>query len=356
MSLRILSAIGARPQFVKAAAMHHAIVARGHEDIIVHSGQHYDEGLSAVFFEELGIPAPAVNLGIGSGPQGAQTGQMLAAFERAILDIAPDVVLVHGDTNTTLAAALAAVKLGVTLAHNEAGLRSFNRAMPEEHNRVLTDHCADLLFCPTETARRNLGVENLHRGVHLVGDVMFDAALRFASIAGERSEIMHSLGLSTGAYLLATLHRAYTVDDPVRLACVLNAFASLSAQIILPMHPRTRARMQEFGLIAPDNVHLVAPVGFLDMIQLVRNAAMILTDSGGVQKEAYFHGVPCVTLRPETEWTETVEAGWNRVVDLDAALIRESVSSRWWPETRPLSFGEGIASERIVTILEQMHA
>ncbi|MBL0176390.1 MAG: UDP-N-acetylglucosamine 2-epimerase (non-hydrolyzing) [Ignavibacteria bacterium] len=351
--MRILSAIGARPQFVKAAAMHRAIVARGHEDIIVHSGQHYDEGLSAVFFEELGIPAPTLNLGIGSGPQGAQTGLMLAAFERAILDIAPDVVLVHGDTNTTLAAALAAVKLGVTLAHNEAGLRSFNRGMPEEHNRVLTDHCSDLLFCPTDGAVRQLAGEGITQGVHNVGDVMLDAALLFAVRADGQGGVLDAYGVVPGDYVLATLHRPYTVDDTERLASVLDTLGKLGRPVLLPLHPRTRARLAEFGLLDPENVRILDAVGYMDMTALERSAYMILTDSGGVQKEAYFHGVPCVTLRPETEWTETVAAGWNRVVDLDPALIRESVNTRWWPEERPALFGDGHAAERIVGILEE---
>jgi UDP-N-acetylglucosamine 2-epimerase len=330
--------------------MHRALTARGHEDLIVHSGQHYDAELSAVFFEELGLPEPVVNLGVDRGSQAARTGEMMLGFEAAIRELRPDLVLVHGDTDSTLAAALAAVNAGVPLAHNEAGLRSFNRAMPEEHNRVLADHCATLLFCPNPGAVAQLAREGVTEGVHCVGDVMYDASLQHAALP---STLLASLGLEAGAYLLATLHRPYTVDDADRLASVLRIFAALDRRIVLPLHPRTRARLAEFGLTTPMNVTLLEPQGFLEMAALERSAFMILTDSGGVQKEAYFHGVPCVTLRPETEWTETVQAGWNRVTDLDEASIIEAVATRWWPDERPPLFGDGHAAEKIVRIIEE---
>lgn len=349
--MKVLSAVGARPQFIKAAPVSAALREAGIEEILVHSGQHYDYGMSEVFFRELDIPEPHVNLGVGSGSHGLQTGEMLSRFERVMLEHRPDWVIVHGDTNSTIAAALAGVKLHLPVAHNEAGLRSHNRSMPEEHNRVLTDHCADLLLCPTEAAVEQLAREGITRGVHRVGDVMLDAALRFGAVAEETSRILERLGLEPGGYRLATLHRPYNVDSPPRLAAVFRAFARSELPIVLPCHPRLRQRMAEQGLAAPAPVHAIDPVGYLDMLMLEKHARMILTDSGGVQKEAYFYGVPCLTLRPETEWVETVAAGWNRLTDADEARIAEAMRDEGWPEDREPLFGDGSAAEEIVRLL-----
>ncbi len=354
--MKILTAIGARPQFIKAAPVSEALARAGAREVLVHSGQHYDHGMSQVFFDELGLREPDLNLGVGSGSHAEQTARMLVGFEQAIARERPDVVIVHGDTNSTLAAALAAVKLGVKVAHNEAGLRSFNRSMPEEHNRVLTDHCADLLLCPTQAARERLEQEGLGDRAHVIGDVMYDACLRFAALATARSRILETLGIAPRGYLLATLHRPYTVDAPLRLAGVMRAFARLDGEVVLPRHPRLALRMQELGIAAPPNVRAIEPVGYLDMAMLEKNARLILTDSGGVQKEAYFYGVPCLTLRPETEWRETVEAGWNRIVDADQDAIVRAAGERIWPAQRPQLFGDGHAAEKLVALLPLLAA
>lgn len=349
--MKVLTAIGARPQFVKAAPVSEALRDAGVEELIVHSGQHYDHGMSQVFFEELGLPQPDINLGVGSGSHGRQTGAMLEGFEAAMMDHRPDWVLVHGDTNSTIAAALAAVKLQIRVAHNEAGLRSFNRTMPEEHNRVLTDHCSDLLFAPTASAVEQLCEEGIADGVHQVGDVMYDAALRFSRLAEERSTIAEELGVESGGYVLATLHRPYNVDDPARLGAILGALGESNAEVVLPRHPRLKDQLEKQGISVPGNVRLIEPIGFLDMIALERGARTILTDSGGVQKEAYFWGVPCITVRPETEWIETVREGWNMIADADPKEIARGLTTVWWPETRPPLFGDGQASTSIAAIL-----
>lgn len=351
-----MSIVGARPQFIKAAPVSQ-ILRQGHSEVLVHTGQHYDHGMSAIFFQELGIPEPDVNLGIGSGRHGQQTGRMLMALEEALLAQQPDWALVYGDTNSTLAGALAAVKLGFPVAHVEAGLRSFNRAMPEEHNRVLVDHCADLLFCPTQTAVDLLAAEGVTRGVHLVGDVMVDALQAHAGLARQRSTLPAGLGLAPGRYLLATVHRPYNTDVPQNLRSILAAFAEIHRRtgetIVLPLHPRTGKALAEHGLAPPAGLQLIAPVGYLDMLALEQAARLILTDSGGVQKEAYCLAVPCVTLRPETEWVETVRAGWNVVVGADRAAIVQAAIERTWPTSPPpLVFGDGHAAQRIVALLE----
>jgi len=347
--------IGARPQFIKAAPVCRALRAAGHAEYLVHTGQHYDYEMSQVFFDELGIPQPDVNLEVGSGPHGWQTGQMLIRLEEVLLAQRPDRVLVYGDTNSTLAGALAAVKLRVPVAHVEAGLRSFNRAMPEEHNRVLTDHIADLLFCPTPTAVDNLRNEGITRGVHLVGDTMYDAVLQFAGVARQRSTILARLGLRPRGYLLATVHRPANTDEPTNLRNILAAFAALAEPVIFPVHPRTRKKIEELGLgaggEAGTNPRLIEPVGYLDMLMLEQNARLILTDSGGIQKEAYWLGVPCVTLRTETEWVETVAAGWNVVVGADRARIVEAANRSTWPKKQSLIFGNGDAALTIVRLL-----
>jgi UDP-N-acetylglucosamine 2-epimerase len=352
--VKVVSIVGARPQFIKAAPVSRILRESNHVEIIVHTGQHYDYLMSKVFFEELGIAEPAVNLGVGSGPHGCQTGQMLIRIEELLQAEKPDRVLVYGDTNSTLAGALAACKLGIPLAHVEAGLRSFNRAMPEEHNRVLTDHCSDLLFCPTPTASKNLAREGIINGVHVVGDTMYDAVLQFREIARQRSTILKDLGLSPKSYLLATVHRPYNTDVPENLGKILSAFSNLPEPVIFPVHPRTRRAIAgldgKFGFeFSPSNLRLIAPVSYLEMLVLEENALAILTDSGGMQKEAYIFGVPCVTLRPETEWLETVEAGWNVVTAADPDKIIAAVHKRDWPSPPALPiFGAGDAAVQIV--------
>ena len=361
--MKILSILGARPQFIKAAPVSKALREAGHQDFILHTGQHYDYGMSQVFFEELNIPQPDVNLEVGSGDHGWQTGQMLIGIEKVLIAEKPDWVLVYGDTNSTLAGALAAVKLHIPLAHVEAGLRSFNREMPEEHNRVLTDHCADLLFCPTQTAVDNLAKEGLTQGVHLVGDTMYDAGLQFGEIARQRSTILQDLGLQPKGYLLATVHRQANTDIPGNLRNILAAFAEIEEPIIFPVHPRTRQKIAELGLYNPKsetcaepgrsirNPKFIEPVGYLDMLMLEQSARLILTDSGGIQKEAYWLGVPCVTLRDETEWVETVQAGWNITVGTDVARIKEAVRHWQAPDARPPLFGDGKAAYAILKVL-----
>jgi UDP-N-acetylglucosamine 2-epimerase len=323
---------------------------------MVHTGQHYDYLMSDVFFKELDMPAPALNLQIGSGSHGRQTGQMLVGIEEAIQREQPDWVLVYGDTNSTLAGALAAAKLGAPVAHVEAGLRSFNRSMPEEHNRVLTDHCADLLFCPTQTAVELLAREGITRGVHLVGDTMVDAVHQAATRAHAEATILEQLGVQARHYLLATVHRPYNTDVPANLAALVAAFCELDETLVFTVHPRTRQKLAELGLdrqlARAPHVHMIEPVGYLDMLLLEQQARLILTDSGGIQKEAYIFAVPCVTLRPETEWVETVAAGWNVLVHADRAQITAAVRAHAWPQTPPPPvFGDGRASEKIAALL-----
>jgi len=352
--MKVLTVVGARPQFIKAAPVSKALAAAGHQEFLVHTGQHYDYGMSQVFFVELGLREPDINLGIGSGAHGWQTGQMLIKLEEILQAQAPDWVLVYGDTNSTLAGALAAVKLHLPIAHVEAGLRSFNREMPEEHNRRLTDHCADLLLCPTQTAVGNLASEGITSGVHLVGDTMYDAVLQFADIARRFSTILQDLELQPEGYLLATIHRPYNTDSAERLQSILEALAAIGEPVIFPVHPRTRQRMAALNVptLERSNVRSLEPLGYLDMLVLEQHARMILTDSGGMQKEAYFFGVPCVTLRPETEWEETVQSGWNVLVGADPERIREAVKARAWPGGDPLPiFGDGSAAQRIVNLL-----
>lgn len=315
MKKRVLTVVGARPQFIKAAAVSRAFRGRPNlEEWIVHTGQHYDPGMSDVFFDELDIPAPAHNLDIHGGGHGEMTARMLAGLERLMLAERPDLVLVYGDTNSTLAGALAAAKLLVPVAHVEAGLRSFNRAMPEEVNRVLADHVSTLLFCPTRAAVDNLGREGIAGGVHKVGDVMFDATRFAGEKAGARSAFMEGLGLVAGSYAVATLHRAENTDHREALSEVLAWLKERARDIpvVLPLHPRTRDAAARFGLDF-DGLTLCDPVGYLDMARLLSGALAVYTDSGGLQKEAYFHRKPCVTLRAETEWVETVDCGWNRL-------------------------------------------
>jgi UDP-GlcNAc3NAcA epimerase len=360
--LKILTVIGARPQFIKAAAVSR-ITQRtpGVEEVFVHTGQHYDDNLSEIFFREMGIPKPRHHLGIGSGTHGAQTGRMLEAVEQVLLKESPDWLLVYGDTNSTLAGALAAAKLHVPVAHVEAGLRSFNRQMPEEINRVVTDHVADLLFAPTRIATENLAHEGVAaEKIHWVGDVMYDAALHYGDLAKRTSTVLDTLNLTARGYVLATIHRAENTDSTELLTNIFYALAKLaeSSKVVMPLHPRTRAALHTANIAPPVNRNFIMtnPVGYLDMVMLEQNAAMVVTDSGGVQKEAYFYKVPCATLRDETEWVELVESGWNTLVSpahkqrLFERLLELSQKSSHPPEATDL-YGSGAAAEQIVNIL-----
>lgn len=350
--MKVLTVIGARPQFIKAAPVSKALRSAGHSEYLLHTGQHYDHLMSRIFFDEMGIPEPDINLSVGSGTHGVQTGTILIEIENVLLQETPDVVLVYGDTNSTLAGALAAIKLHIPVAHVEAGLRSFNRTMPEEHNRVLTDHCADWLFCPTQTAVDHLRAEGVTHGVHLVGDTMYDAVLQYSDLAEKQSAVLDDLNLDPKAYLLATVHRPYNTDQPENLRNILEAFIESGYPVVFPVHPRTRQRLTQFeGDLPLDRIRLIEPVGYLDMLLLEKNARMILTDSGGIQKEAYFFGVPCTTLRPETEWVETLNDGWNELVSADKKRILARVHSE--PNTgKPAPvFGDGHAAEIIAQVL-----
>jgi len=344
--MKIVSIVGARPQFVKAGPVSAALRQR-HVEILVHTGQHYDDRMSAVFFDELGIPQPDHHLGIGSGTHGAQTGRMLAAIEEVIVAERPDWMLVYGDTNSTLAGALAASKLGVPVAHVEAGLRSWNRAMPEEINRVIADHLSTLLFSPSATAVRNLASEGITQGVHEVGDVMSDSLRGASARAGARSTVLEGLGLAEQSYILATVHRADNTDDPARLSGILEALGAVSGPVVFPVHPRTRAAIARQGHDVGRTVQMIEPVGYLDMVRLEASARMILTDSGGVQKEAYWLGVPCITMRDETEWVETVDAGWNVLVGASRDAIVQAARTFAPPSLRPPLYGDGHVADKI---------
>lgn len=355
MGIRITTVIGNRPQFIKAAAVSSRIRER-HDETLVHTGQHYDDEMSQIFFEELAVPAPDVELGAGGGTNTAQTARILSGLEPVLERSAPELVLVYGDTNSTLAGALAAVQRQIPVAHVEAGMRSFDRAMPEELNRVLADHASSLLFCSTETAVANLERESAVGEVHLVGDVMADVSITFAPIAAERSRALEHAGLEPGAYLLVTAHRAGNVDVPPRLERLVALVEALPCDVIFPLHPRTAKRLEETGLRdrlanAP-GVRLTAPLGYLDFLQLARNARAVLTDSGGVQKEAYLLETPCITLRDTTEWVETVDAGWNVLVDLDGDAALHALERPPPTGERPDLYGGGRAGERIRGVLD----
>ncbi len=358
--MKILSVVGARPQFIKAAAVSRAL--RQHRrvrEVLLHTGQHYDANMSAVFFQELDIPAPDYHLGIGGGTHAQNTGRMMEAIEAVLLEEQPDWVIVYGDTDSTLAGALAAVKIHIPVAHVEAGLRSFNRQMPEEINRILTDHIADLLFAPTQTAVHHLQNEGVpQERIHLVGDVMCDAARYYAHKAQRHSRILSTLSLEPHTYLLATVHRAENTDHPARLLAIMEALNTVGAQrpVVLPLHPRTQRALHQIGH-PPErfpHIRFTQPVGYLDMIQLEQHAWRIATDSGGVQKEAYFFRVPCITLREETEWVELVQTGWNRLVPpLDAQPIIQALTAPFPPGQEIALYGGGTASQRIAEILQK---
>jgi UDP-N-acetylglucosamine 2-epimerase len=364
--MRVISIVGARPQFIKMAPLLRAFERHDRgaaliEHIIVHTGQHYDPAMSDIFFKELSIPSPTINLGVGSGHHGRQTGAMLEKIEQVLLDMPPDMVVVYGDTNSTVAGAMAAAKLLIPVAHVEAGLRSFNRRMPEEINRIVADHVADLLLAPTRTAVNNLASEGRAGRTRLTGDVMYDAVLFNRALADERSDILNRLALTSGGYAVATVHRAENTCDERRLGNVLTAMNELAAEglrVVFPVHPRTgKVLSEKFSQWAPHHrLCLIPPVGYLDMLRLVGHARVTLTDSGGVQKEAFFLGCPCVTLREETEWVETVHAGGNILAGVDPVRIREAVST--WERRRgagPIDFsaaasaefGDGHAAEKV---------
>jgi UDP-GlcNAc3NAcA epimerase len=348
--VKVVSVVGARPQFIKASPLSRELRVRHHE-ILVHTGQHYDHGMSDVFFEELGMPAPDHHLGIGSGPHGAQTGAMLAAIETVLQKESPDAVIVYGDTNSTLAGALAGAKLH-PVAHVEAGLRSFNRRMPEEINRVLADHLSTWLFAPSEVSRQQLAQEGICQRVHVVGDIMVDALRLHGARAAACSEALARHGLRAGTYYLATVHRAENTDEASSLHRIFGVLGALDKPVILPLHPRTEKRVTELGIAIGPNVRVLAPQGYLDMLALQRGAACVLTDSGGLQKEAYYLRVPCVTLRDETEWVETVATGWNTLAGTDPERILAAVARRPDPDTpHPDLYGDGMTAQRIVEIL-----
>jgi UDP-N-acetylglucosamine 2-epimerase (non-hydrolysing)/UDP-GlcNAc3NAcA epimerase len=347
--MRVATVVGNRPQFVKAAAVS-GLLRERHDEVLVHTGQHYDDAMSQVFFDELPIPAPDHQLGVGSGTATAQTARMLESLEPLMSSLEPELVLVYGDTNSTLAGALAAAQARVPVAHVEAGMRSFDRSMPEELNRVLTDHASDLLLCSTQTAVDNLAREGIQGGVRLVGDTMADVALATARVARDRLDVLAGFDVEPGGYLLVTAHRAGNVDPPQRLAALVELMLALPGPVVFPLHPRTRARLEAAGLRdrlegAP-GLHVCAPVGYVELLALATHARAVVTDSGGLQKEAYLVGAPCVTLRDRTEWVETVESGWNVLVDLDADAALAALD-RPRPGEHPDLYGGGRAGERI---------
>jgi UDP-GlcNAc3NAcA epimerase len=378
--MKIATIVGARPQFIKSAVVSRAM--RDHtnrpalQDLIIHTGQHFDVNMSQIFFDQLDIPVPDYNLGISEARHGRMTGKMLSTVEEVLLREEPDTVLVYGDTNSTLAGALAAAKLDIPIAHVEAGLRSYNRRMPEEINRILVDQLSTVLFCPTQTAVDNLTTEgfphplaaNSRQLIANVGDVMFDAALFYAARSQERSSILDDTGLSSGRYILATIHRAENTDDPHRLKAIFEGLQEVAKEIpvILPLHPRTRKRLEYFNLLSEASTHVpgslglgpgvnfVDPLGYLDMVMLEKNARLVVTDSGGVQKEAYFHAVPCVTLREETEWVELVQAGWNTLCPpFDPDRIQEAIHQALGVRcaSQEQLYGDGNAGQKIVDLL-----
>ncbi|MGE5403244.1 MAG: non-hydrolyzing UDP-N-acetylglucosamine 2-epimerase [Candidatus Doudnabacteria bacterium] len=349
--MKIISIIGARPNFVKHAPVSREI-RREFGEKVIHTGQHYDYAMNKVFFDELSIPEPDYHLEVGSGTHGFQTGEMLKKIEAILVEEHPDMVLVYGDTNTTLAGALAGVKLHLPVAHVESGLRSFDRRMPEEINRVLTDHCADVLFCPTQASVDHLRREGIEKDVYLTGDVMVDAINDHLQLARSRSRVLEDLSLSPKQYMLATLHRAENTDDPRKLSNIVKAFCRIE-NLVFPCHPRTEKYLKLYGLwdMLNERVRVAKPVGYLDMLMLEINASRILTDSGGVQKEAYILGIPCVTMRDNTEWVETLADGWNVLVGSSTDLILEQLSAPR-PRTKQKNlYGDGTASLRIKDVL-----
>lgn len=351
--MKIISVIGTRPQFIKCAPLSREL-RKCHQEILIHTGQHYDPDMSQIFFDELQIPAPDFYLGIGSGNHGKQTGEILARTEEILIRESPDLVIVFGDTNSTLGGALAAVKLHIPVAHVEAGLRSFDRTMPEEINRVVTDHVSDLLFCPTRTATGNLAKDGILQGVCMVGDIMVDALHHNLEIAETKSRILEKLNLSKGTYAVATIHRPGNTDSRINLTSIIEAFRESGQTIIFPVHPRTKKYLNDFGLLDQfsDNIHAIDPLGYLDMLKLMRYSRNILTDSGGIQKEAYILKVPCITLRENTEWVETLDGGWNVLVGADNKKILAALQNKNPAKGDTSVFGIGDTAERIARAIE----
>lgn len=353
--MKILSVVGARPAFIKAAVVSKEL-RKKHREILVDTGQHYNDELSGIFFRELNIPKPDYNLCVGSGTHGHQTGEMLLGIEKILIKDRPDLVLVYGDTNSTLAGALAAVKLHIPIAHIEAGLRSYDRKMPEEINRIIVDRISAILFSPTQTGVNNLKEEGIKKGVYYSGDVMLDATLQSIEIAKKKSKILGKLKLKGNDYLLATIHRASNTDSKKNLENIMNAFLKIDKKIVLPVHPRTMKYFEKYGLLGKihdsKNIILIDPVGYLDFLNLERNASKILTDSGGVQKEAYFLKIPCITLRENTEWVETVDDGWNTLVGANTGKIVEAANNFEPDREQRNVFGDGNASRKIVEMID----
>lgn len=346
----ILTIVGARPQFVKAAVVSKALSEAGIEEEIIHTGQHYDHEMSTVFWEELGLPAPSVNLEVGSGSHGKQTGIMLQKLEEYILNLPkkPDALLVYGDTNSTLAGAVAASKLHIPVVHVEAGLRSFNREMPEEINRVLTDHASEILFCSSQQGVEQLSKEGITKNVHNVGDVMYDALLTFLEIADKKFELHNIIPFDTDNYYLATIHRPSNTNNDENLNAVIRAFGRLDKPVVWPVHPRNKKKLAELDI--PENLHLIEPVSYFKMMVLLKNCTKVITDSGGLQKEAYWMKKPCVTVRKETEWVETLDGNWNQLTGPDTKTIASAVNKDPKTEWRPL-YGDGNAAEKIASFL-----
>ncbi len=352
--MKVLTVVGARPQFIKAFPVSDAL-AEAHDETLVHTGQHYHRALSEVFFEELDVRPPDHHLGVGSAPPGRQIGRIMAELEPIVEEVDPDVIVAYGDTNSTLAGACVGAHADALLAHVEAGLRSDNRDMPEEINRVLTDHASDLLFAPTDQAVRRLQAEGIAEGVYRTGDVMVDA-LEFArDIAGDRSQVLDRHGLEPGAYVLATVHRQANTEDSERLRTIFRTLGNLADPVLFPAHPRTVDRLEALGALewARNQVRLIEPLGYFDFVHALARARRVVTDSGGVQKEAFLLGTPCVTLRAETEWPETVAAGWNTLVGADATAIRKAVDAPVEADTRPPVYGDGTAARAIVSHLQR---
>jgi len=352
--MKIVSVIGARPQFIKASPLSKEL-RKEFDEFIVHTGQHYDYGMNEIFFNELGIPKPDINLGVGSGLQGWQTGRMLEKIEKILIEKKPDILLVYGDTNSTIAGALAASKLHIPIGHVEAGLRSYDKTMPEEVNRVLTDHASHYLFCPTDTAVRNLQKEGVTNGVYLTGDVMVDALNQHLSIAEKKSKILEELDLEPKSYYLATIHRQTNTDIEENLKNIVKAFCKID-NLVLPCHPRTKKALKQYGLYEKliSKITFIDPVGYLDMLFLEKNAKKILTDSGGIQKEAYILKVPCITIRDNTEWIETVEDGWNILAGTDTEKILKMTDCFEPIDKQRNVFGNGDASTRIKEVIGRL--
>jgi len=361
--MKIVTVVGARPQFIKAATISRAISHHNSipgnlaiEEKIIHTGQHYDTNMSDNFFKELNIPSPNFHLNIGSGSHGTQTGKMLEKIEDVLQREEPDYLLVYGDTNSTLAGALAAAKLLIPVAHIEAGLRSFNRIMPEEVNRVLCDHISTLLFCPTKTSLKNLENEGITKGVKCVGDIMYDSMLYYKEKASQT--ILDYLSIEPNNYILATVHRAENTDNPVRLKAIMRALgdaAESSRTVVLALHPRTKKLLTQQGLKLSKSIQVIEPTPYLETITLLKNAKAIMTDSGGMQKEAFFLETPCLTFRDETEWVETIDIGANKLIGVDrkktAKALDQLVSNKWKPDFSAKPYGEGNAAEKIVARL-----